>query len=71
MAIERARLEMAGEFFQVWQWQLGAEFAPSSADNSAANTASSSCKVDPTTSLRPVLLAYHTAPCSRPCWRYP
>jgi len=49
--LRRARLEMAGEFFQVWQWQLGAEFAPSSADDAAANTASSSCKVDPTSSL--------------------
>ncbi len=49
--LRRARLEMAGEFFQVWQWQLGAEFAPSAADDAAANTASYSCKVDPTSSL--------------------
>ena len=49
--LRRARLEMAGEFFRMWQWQVGAEFAPSSADNVAANTASTSCKVDPTSSL--------------------
>lgn len=44
--LRRARLEIGGEFFQLWQWQLGAEFAPSSADNPAANTASLACKVD-------------------------
>jgi len=49
-SLRRARLEMAGEFFQQWQWQLGAEFAPSADDNVAANTASLSCKVNATTS---------------------
>jgi hypothetical protein len=49
--LRRARLEMAGEFFQVWQWNIGAEFAPSTADDVAADTASSSCAIDPTTSL--------------------
>ena len=45
--LRRARLEMAGEFFQMWQWQIGAEFAPSAADNAGATTGSPSCKVDP------------------------
>ena len=49
-SLRRARLEMAGEFFQQWQWQLGAEFAPSADDNVAANTASLACKVNPSTS---------------------
>ena len=49
-ALRRARLELAGEFFQQWQWQLGAEFAPSAAGNVAANTAALSCKVNATTS---------------------
>ena len=49
--LRRARLELAGEFFQTWQWQLGAEFAPSADDNVAANTASLGCKVNASTSL--------------------
>jgi hypothetical protein len=48
--LRRARFEMAGEFFQQWQWQLGAEFAPSTATNVAANTGALSCKVSATTS---------------------
>ncbi|HEY5241987.1 MAG TPA: hypothetical protein VIJ22_11000, partial [Polyangiaceae bacterium] len=43
--LRRARLELAGEFFQQWQWQTGVEFAPSAASNVAANTAALSCKV--------------------------
>ncbi len=50
--LRRARLELAGEFFQTWQWQVGAEFAPSTDDNVAANTASLACKVNGTTSLQ-------------------
>ncbi|HEX8792233.1 MAG TPA: porin [Polyangiaceae bacterium] len=46
-SLRRARLEMAGEFFQQWQWQLGAEFAPSADDNVAATMASLACKADP------------------------
>lgn len=46
--LRRARLEMAGEFFQQWQWQLGAEFAPSTDDNVAATTESLACKVTKT-----------------------
>jgi Phosphate-selective porin O and P len=47
--LRRARFEMGGEFFQLWQWQLGAEFAPSAASNVAANTSAMSCKVNATT----------------------
>jgi hypothetical protein len=49
-ALRRARLELGGEFFLRWQWQLGAEFAPSAASNVAANTAGLSCKVNASTS---------------------
>ena len=48
--LRRARLELAGEFFQRWQWHLGAEFAPSVASNVAANTGALSCKVNASTS---------------------
>ena len=47
--LRRARLEMGGEFFDKWQWQLGVEFAPSGADNPGATAASQACTVDPTT----------------------
>ncbi len=50
--LRRARLELAGEFFQTWQWQVGAEFAPSSDDNAPATTASLSCKVNATTAVQ-------------------
>ncbi len=49
--LRRARLELAGEFFQQWQWQTGVEFAPSAASNVAANTGALSCKVNGATSL--------------------
>jgi hypothetical protein len=48
--LRRARLELAGEFFQQWQWQTGVEFAPSAASNVAGNTGALSCKVSATTS---------------------
>jgi phosphate-selective porin len=48
--LRRARLELAGEFFQTWRWQVGAEFAPSAATNVAANTGAPSCNVNATTS---------------------
>jgi phosphate-selective porin len=48
--LRRARFELGGEFFQQWQWQLGAEFAPSAATNVAANTGALSCKVNASTS---------------------
>jgi phosphate-selective porin len=44
--LRRARLEVGGEFFERWQWQLGAEFAPSSVDNPGANQASLACSVN-------------------------
>ncbi len=47
--LRRARLELAGEFFQTWQWQVGAELAPSTDDNVAATTSSLACKVNGTT----------------------
>jgi hypothetical protein len=47
--LRRARFEMGGEFFRVWQWQLGVEFAPSALSNPAANTVSQSCTPSPTT----------------------
>jgi len=46
--LRRARLELGGEFFQRWQWQVGAEFAPSADDNVAANTESLACKISGT-----------------------
>ena len=49
--LRRARIELAGEFFQTWQWQVGAEFAPSADNNVAANTVSLNCKVNAKTSL--------------------
>jgi hypothetical protein len=50
-SLRRARLELAGEFFQQWQWQLGAEFAPSAADNVAATSGALACKPDATGAL--------------------
>ena len=47
--LRRARLELAGEFFETWQWQVGAEFAPSAQDNASATTESLNCKVSATT----------------------
>lgn len=47
--LRRARLEIGGEFFQLWQWQLGVDFAPLSTDNPGATIASRSCVVDPKT----------------------
>ncbi len=42
--LRRARLELAGEFFQTWQWQVGAEFSSSTAiDNPAATQATPIC----------------------------
>ncbi len=42
--LRRARLELAGEFFQTWQWQVGAEFSSStSVDNAAAQQTTPTC----------------------------
>lgn len=34
--LRRARLELAGEFFQTWQWQVGAEFSSATSIDNAA-----------------------------------
>jgi phosphate-selective porin len=45
--LRRARLEIAGEFYEKWQWQVSAELASSTAtDNPGATLASSSCTPD-------------------------
>jgi phosphate-selective porin len=50
--LRRARLEMAGEFYETWQWQIGVEAASgTSIDNAAATQATPNCSVDPNTSL--------------------
>ena len=50
--LRRARLELAGEFFETWQWQVGAEFSSTtSVDNAAATQVTPTCSVDPTTSV--------------------
>jgi phosphate-selective porin len=47
--LRRARLELAGEFFETWQWQIGAEFSSSTAiDNAAAAQATPTCTVSST-----------------------
>jgi hypothetical protein len=49
--VRRARLELAGEFFETWQWQVGAEFSSTtSIDNAAAAQATPTCTVTPTSS---------------------
>lgn len=50
LQLRRARPELAGEFFNDWQWSLSVDLAPTSNDNPAAKTASRSCSVNPTTS---------------------
>jgi hypothetical protein len=48
--LRRARLEVGGEIFQQWQWQLSAEFSSAtSIDNAAATQAQPTCSVSPTT----------------------
>jgi phosphate-selective porin len=42
--LRRARLELGGEFFQTWQWQVGAEFSSStSIDNAAGQQTTPTC----------------------------
>jgi hypothetical protein len=44
--LRRARLELAGEFYEKWQWCLGAEFASAtSMDDAAGNQATPTCTV--------------------------
>jgi phosphate-selective porin len=48
--LRRARLEVGGEFFKQWQWQLSAEFSSStSIDNAGATQAQPTCAVSTTT----------------------
>ncbi|MGH7270601.1 MAG: porin, partial [Polyangiaceae bacterium] len=45
--LRRARLELGGEFYETWQWQLGAEFSSATAiDNAAAAQAQPACSVN-------------------------
>ncbi|MGO9833846.1 MAG: porin [Polyangiaceae bacterium] len=49
--LRRARLELAGEFYEVWQWWVGAEFSSATTiDNAAGNQTTPTCSVSPTTS---------------------
>jgi phosphate-selective porin len=52
--LRRARLELAGEFYQTWQWQVGAEFSSAtSIDNVAATQTTPTCTPNPTTGALP------------------
>jgi phosphate-selective porin len=52
--LRRARLELAGEFYQTWQWQIGAEFASTtSIDNAAATQTTPTCTPNPATGALP------------------
>jgi hypothetical protein len=52
--LRRARLELAGEFYQTWQWQVGAEFSSStSIDNAAATQNTPTCTPNPATGALP------------------
>jgi phosphate-selective porin len=52
--LRRARLELAGEFYQTWQWQVGAEFSSStSVDNAAATQTTPTCTANPATGALP------------------
>jgi phosphate-selective porin len=51
--LRRARLELAGEFFQRWQWQVGAEFSSAtSIDNAAGQQTTPTCVPNSTCSNR-------------------
>jgi len=48
--LRRARLELGGEFFETWQWLVGAEFATfTSIDNAAGNQTTPTCSVSAAT----------------------
>jgi hypothetical protein len=52
--LRRARLELGGEFFQLWQWQVGAEFSSStSIDNAAGQQTTPTCTPNPTSGALP------------------
>jgi hypothetical protein len=44
--LRRARIELAGEFYETWQWWVGAEFSSAtSIDNPTANQSTPTCSV--------------------------
>ncbi len=50
--LRRARLELAGEFYRTWQWQVGAEFSSAtSVDNPASTQATPTCTPNATTGV--------------------
>jgi phosphate-selective porin len=52
--LRRARLELAGELYQTWQWQVGAEFSSATAiDNVAATQTTPTCTPNPATGALP------------------
>ncbi len=52
LTLRRARLEIAGEFFHDWQWQLSADFAPLKYDDPAAKLDTPSCTINAMTSAQ-------------------
>jgi phosphate-selective porin len=52
--IRRARMELAGEFYQTWQWQVSAEFSSATAiDNATATQQQPICTPNNTTGALP------------------
>jgi phosphate-selective porin len=52
--LRRARIELAGEFYQTWQWQVSAEFSSAtSIDNAAATQQQPNCTPNPATGALP------------------
>ncbi len=52
--LRRARIEIGGEFYRTWQWQVGAEFSSSTAiDNPSATQATPTCTPNPATGALP------------------
>jgi phosphate-selective porin len=50
--VRRARLELAGEFYETWQWQLSAEVSSAtSIDNAAATQATPTCTISAKTNM--------------------
>jgi phosphate-selective porin len=46
--LRRARLDLSGEFFTHWQWQVAGDFGPVTTDNTGARTATRDCTIDAT-----------------------
>jgi hypothetical protein len=50
--LRRARIELAGEFYQKWQWWVGAEFSSATAiDDAAGNQGTPTCTTLPNSAL--------------------